>query len=428
MYISGTLSTTMVVDKKENLGTFKKIMEALNLKINKSQIARQLDIDRRSVHKYLQGYEKPKTRKRSGYLDNFYDIISELLSSDLQIFHYKRVLWQYLIDNHELSCPQSTFRRYISLRPEFQKYFTKCKPNTKAVPVMRFNTPPGEQAQLDWKENINFITSDGEVVVINVLVLLLSCSRFRVYKLSLTKDETMLQSLLTECFEMLGGVPKILLTDNMKTVMQEARTKYNKGTINKSMAGFPKIKEISDFEFEFQPSINKNEIMDFASLRFIEKKENIIFYGNSGVGKTHLATAIGVISARNRYSTYFIKCSDLMTSLHNAKLQNRLEDKLKKLTSYRVLIIDELGYLPMSKDNASLFFQLIDKRYEKFSTIITTNINFSSWDNIFCDPIIANAILDRLLHHANVVTIKGQSFRLKHLSLEPPQSNKTVHS
>ncbi len=218
--------------------------------------------------------------------------------------------------------------------------------------------------------------------------------------------------------------------DGLLALTEKQLAKKNINLMNHAvkMAGFPKIKEINEFEFEFQPSINKNEIMDFASLRFIEKKENIIFYGNSGVGKTHLATAIGVISARNRFSTYFIKCSDLMTSLHNAKLQNRLEDKLKKLSSYKVLIIDELGYLPMSKDNASLFFQLIDKRYEKFSTIITTNINFSSWDNIFCDPIIANAILDRLLHHANVVTIKGHSFRLKHLSLDQPQPNKTVHS
>ena len=180
-------------------------------------------------------------------------------------------------------------------------------------------------------------------------------------------------------------------------------------------AGFPKYKEIEGFDFEFQPSINKNEILDYASLRFMEKKENIVFYGNSGVGKTHLATALGVIAARNRYSTYFIKCADLMNKLHQAKLQNKLEDKLKKLASYRLLIIDELGYLPITKEDSNLFFQLIDRRYERFSTIITTNINFAQWDEVFNDPIIANAILDRLLHHSNVVTIKGKSYRLRHL-------------
>lgn len=181
------------------------------------------------------------------------------------------------------------------------------------------------------------------------------------------------------------------------------------------MAGFPKIKTLGEFDFEYQPAINKAQIYDFNSLRFIENKENIVFFGSSGVGKSHLATAIGVTAAQNRQSTYFIKCADLIASLHKAKLEDRLQDKLKKLSSYKLLIIDELGYLPISKDDSKLFFQLIDKRYEKYSTIITTNINFSQWDEIFKDAVIANAILDRVLHHANIVTIKGKSYRLQHL-------------
>jgi DNA replication protein DnaC len=181
------------------------------------------------------------------------------------------------------------------------------------------------------------------------------------------------------------------------------------------MAGFPRIKTLGEFDFDYQPAINKAQIYDFNSLRFIENKENIVFFGNSGVGKSHLATAIGVTAAQNRQSTYFIKCADLIASLHKAKLEDRLQDKLKKLSSYKLLIIDELGYLPISKDDSKLFFQLIDRRYEKFSTVITTNINFSQWDEIFGDAVIANAILDRVLHHANIVTIKGKSFRLQHL-------------
>lgn len=181
------------------------------------------------------------------------------------------------------------------------------------------------------------------------------------------------------------------------------------------MAGFPKIKTLLDFDFDYQPSINKSQIEDFNSLRFIKNMENIVFFGNSGVGKTHLATAIGVTAAQNRQSTYFIKCSDLIASLHKAKLEDRFQDKLKKLTSYKLLIIDELGYLPVSKEDSKLFFQLIDKRYEKNSTIITTNINFSQWDEVFGDVVIANAILDRILHHAHIVTIKGKSYRLQHL-------------
>ena len=181
------------------------------------------------------------------------------------------------------------------------------------------------------------------------------------------------------------------------------------------MAGFPKVKTIEEFDFDYQPSINKNKILEYNSLRFIERKENIVFYGSSGVGKTHLATAIGVTAAQNRQSTYFIKCADLIAQLHKARLEDRLQDKLKKLTSYRLLIIDELGYLPITKEDSKLFFQLIDKRYEKFSTIITTNINFSQWDEVFGDPVIASAIMDRLLHHAEIVSIKGKSFRLQHL-------------
>ena len=179
------------------------------------------------------------------------------------------------------------------------------------------------------------------------------------------------------------------------------------------MAGFPKLKSLAEFEFDYQPSINKEQIYDLNSLRFIEKQENIVFYGNSGVGKTHLATAIGVTAAQNRNSTYFIKCADLMETLHKAQLEGRLQERLKKFTGYKLLIIDELGYLPITRDDSKLFFQLIDRRYERNSTIVTTNINFSQWDDIFGDPLIAGAIVDRLLHHATVVTIKGKPYRLQ---------------
>ena len=179
------------------------------------------------------------------------------------------------------------------------------------------------------------------------------------------------------------------------------------------LTDLPKIKSLAEFEFDYQPSINKEQIYDLNSLRFIEKQENIVFYGNSGVGKTHLATAIGVTAAQNRNSTYFIKCADLMETLHKAQLEGRLQERLKKFTGYKLLIIDELGYLPITRDDSKLFFQLIDRRYERNSTIVTTNINFSQWDDIFGDPLIAGAIVDRLLHHATVVTIKGKSYRLQ---------------
>ena len=179
------------------------------------------------------------------------------------------------------------------------------------------------------------------------------------------------------------------------------------------VGAFPFIKEIKDFDFDFQPSVNKAQILEFESLGFIDKKENIVFLGPSGVGKTHLATAIGIASAKKRNATYFIKCHDLIMQLKKPKLENRLDDRLKHFNKYKLLIIDELGYLPIDKEDSKLFFQLIDRRYENKSTIITTNINFGEWDDIFGDPVIANAIVDRILHHAKVVTINGKSYRLK---------------
>ena len=179
------------------------------------------------------------------------------------------------------------------------------------------------------------------------------------------------------------------------------------------VGAFPHQKELKDFDFTFQPTINKQQILDFETLRFLETAENLVFLGSSGVGKTHLAVSIGITAAKKRVSTYFIKCNDLIGQLKRAKLENRLEDRLKHFSKYKLLIIDELGYLPIDKEDSKLFFQLIDRRYEKKSTIITTNINFNNWDDIFIDPIIANAILDRVLHHAHVVNISGKSYRLK---------------
>lgn len=178
-------------------------------------------------------------------------------------------------------------------------------------------------------------------------------------------------------------------------------------------AAFPFVKTIEDYDFEFQPCVNKQDILELATLRFMENAENIVFLGSSGVGKTHLATSIGIVAASKRYSTYFIKCHDLLQQLKRAKLENRLDSKLKYINRYKLLVVDELGYLPIDKEDSNLFFQLIDMRYEKKSTILTTNINFNDWDSIFNDAVVANAILDRILHHSKVITINGRSYRVK---------------
>ena len=179
------------------------------------------------------------------------------------------------------------------------------------------------------------------------------------------------------------------------------------------VAHFPHYKTLKDFDFKFQPNINQHQLMNLSGLGFIEKKENILFLGNSGVGKTHLATAIGIEAAKARYSTYFIKCHELLTNLRQAQHENRLESRLKFYTRCKLLIIDELGYLPLHKGDERLLFQLIDRRYENKSTIITTNLPFDKWNENFNDSFITNAILDRLLHHSHVIQIMGESYRLK---------------
>lgn len=191
---------------------------------------------------------------------------------------------------------------------------------------------------------------------------------------------------------------------------------YKTEVASKSMikaAAFPFVKTIEDYDFEFQPCVDKQEILELATLRFMENSENVVFLGSSGVGKTHLATSIGIVATSKRYSTYFIKCHDLLQQLKRAKMENRLENKLKYINRYKLLIVDELGYLPIDKEDSNLFFQLVDMRYEKKSTILTTNINFNDWDSIFNDAIVANAILDRILHHSKVITINGRSYRVK---------------
>lgn len=183
-------------------------------------------------------------------------------------------------------------------------------------------------------------------------------------------------------------------------------------------AGFPFIKRISDYDFSFQPSLNRQEIEELLSLRFIERCENILFVGSPGTGKTHLATSVGIEAALHRYSVHFMTCQQLMIQLKQAENENRLEKRLKQFAGYRVLIIDEIGYLNLDRSSANLFFQLVSLRYEKKPTIITTNKALTKWSEIFTDPIITNAILDRLLHHCHIINIVGQSYRTKDILSE----------
>lgn len=226
---------------------------------------------------------------------------------------------------------------------------------------------------------------------------------------------------LTECKNQLKRILDETAMDNEQFInslnrLLQAEIKFRDErakTMNIKVANFPAEKRLEDFDFDFQPTLDRNKIMDLKTLRFIENRENIIFQGFSGTGKTHLAIGISREAASKRISTYFINCHQLIMNLKKAKEENKLEQKLKFYTKYKLLLIDEVGFLPIDKEGAYLFFQLISRRYENKSTIVTTNIQFSQWGELFSDGVLASAILDRLLHHSHIIRIEGDSYRLK---------------
>lgn len=228
--------------------------------------------------------------------------------------------------------------------------------------------------------------------------------------LKLTKISEILDNFLER-----ANKEKLSLTESLDHLINEERCFKDEKSLRMrtNVAGFPYRKTFEQFNFEYQPSIDMKTINELRTMRFVENGENVIFLGPPGVGKTHLSIALGMDSVRNKYGCYHINCHELITALNKAQFENNLATKLKTYAKYKVLIIDEVGYLPFDKQGANLFFQLISKRYEKFTTIITSNKSFSEWGDIFGDNVIASAVLDRLLHHCTVINIKGESYRLK---------------
>lgn len=178
-------------------------------------------------------------------------------------------------------------------------------------------------------------------------------------------------------------------------------------------ARFPWLKTLEQFEFDFQPSLDRRQVRELAGLSFVERAHNVIILGPPGVGKTHLAIALGIKAVEAGYSVLFLTLEALMTRLVKAANENRLERNLQQLVYPKVLIIDEIGYLPLSNLEASLFFRLVVRRYERASLIVTSNKSFLDWGEVFNGPVLATAILDRLLHYSTTLNIKGESYRLK---------------
>ena len=178
-------------------------------------------------------------------------------------------------------------------------------------------------------------------------------------------------------------------------------------------AGFDFIKTLDDVEYNFNDSINYQKIKELGTLSFIERNENIIIIGPPGVGKTMLATGIGINACNEGKTVMFINAKELMDKLSDAVKKDTLKQTLKALNKVQLLIIDELSYLKMDKEKESIFFQVIRQRYEKSSLIITTNLPLSRWDEVFTGQLAATAILDRLVHHCHILSITGDSFRVK---------------
>ncbi len=175
----------------------------------------------------------------------------------------------------------------------------------------------------------------------------------------------------------------------------------------------PCVKTLADFDFTFQPSIKREQIESLHELGFVERRENLCLLGPPGVGKTHISISLAVAAAEAGRKIYFGTLTDLIDSLEEAKAAGQLDRRLKTLTYPALLIVDEIGYLPVNQSGAVLFFQLINRRYGKASTILTSNKGFEEWGQILGDEVMAAALLDRLLHHCHIVNIRGNSYRMR---------------
>lgn len=194
---------------------------------------------------------------------------------------------------------------------------------------------------------------------------------------------------------------------------ETARKDQRRLAMGLSIAKFPFVRTFEDFDYKAQPSVDERQVRELAACRWIANGDALLLLGPPGVGKTHLAVAFGRKAIEHGYSVLFTQATHLVAALAKAHGEGRLEDRLLHYSKPKLLIIDELGYLPLERNAAHLFFQLVARRYERGSILLTSNRSVGEWGDVFDDTVVATAILDRLLHHSHVVTIRGDSYRLR---------------
>jgi DNA replication protein DnaC len=210
-----------------------------------------------------------------------------------------------------------------------------------------------------------------------------------------------------------------VLESLLQVEVEQTRARRQRGRLR--FARYPVIKTLAEFDFDFQSHLDRKLVAELSTLRFIEERRNIILLGPPGVGKTHLGIALGVAATQAGYQTYFTSAAEMVHNLQSAHLSGNAQYKMRLYLSPTVLVVDELGYLPLDQASANWIFQVVSRRYEKGAPIIlTSNRGFSDWGQVFADQVVAAAVVDRLLHNAVVLNIRGRSYRMRDYQEEPP--------